>query len=61
MTTRSFEETKLAAYNSAVKHQGLALTFEAFCAYLKECDPTPKGRYQRWLRQLVDRAHFQAN
>lgn len=53
MTNRSFEETKLAAYNSAVKHQGLTLTFEAFCAYLKGCDPTPKGRYQRWLTERV--------
>lgn len=55
MTNRSFEETKVAAFNSAVKHQGLTLTFEAFCAYLKECDPTSKGRFQRWLTERISK------
>lgn len=49
MTNRSLEATKRAAFDSAVEHQGLKLSFEAFGAYLKECDPTPKGKYQRWL------------
>ncbi|MBD8681450.1 hypothetical protein [Pseudomonas sp. CFBP 13719] len=49
MTNRSFEATKRAAFDSAVKHQGLKLSFEGFDAYVRECDPTPKGKYQRWL------------
>jgi len=49
MTNRSFEATKRAAFDSAVKHQGLKLSYEAFSFYLAECDPTPKGKYQRWL------------
>ena len=53
MTNRVLEAQKRAAYASAQQHQGLKLSYEAFIDYLNSCDPTPKGKYRRWLLNRI--------
>lgn len=49
MTNRSLNPIRTAAYSRAQQLQGQTLNRAAFANYLKACDPTPKGKYQRWL------------